>query len=358
VKPSEKFQFRLEPWVSSRPENIEDPGYNVSRFNLEHFRKAERMLRHARDRGMIVSLIFQLDGRDKGVDPFGSGGMGGSDEQRYYRYAIARFASFENVMWDVTNEYRLFRNDQWAEQMGTFLKECDPYDHLTSVHGHETFNFRTSTWADLAMYQSWDEHGGYDFMMKNREEQAKTGRLMPQVNEEYGYEDHYPFPWGEGCKWPARAADNRRRLAWEVTMAGCYQTARERANVPGYGGWITGRGEDGMAMLKGYAHLREFFERLPWWKFDPRPDLVSGGGARCLASIEAPFYATYVIYLPQGGRTKLNLSEGNYAAQAFDPRTGKLEEHGAAWRAANDDSWTTPAVPADEDWVWLVRRIR
>ena len=63
-------------------------------------------------------------------------------------------------MWDVTNEYRLFRNDPWAEQMGAFVKECDPYDHLTSVHGHETFDFRVSPWADYAMYQRWDEHGG------------------------------------------------------------------------------------------------------------------------------------------------------------------------------------------------------
>lgn len=31
--------------------------------------------------------------------------------------------------------------------------------------------------------------------------------------KEYGYEDHYPFPWGEKRLWPARTGDNRRRLA-------------------------------------------------------------------------------------------------------------------------------------------------
>jgi len=358
VKPNDQFQFRLEPWPAERPEDIENPGYDVTRFNLGHFRKCERLLRHARDRDLIVSLIFHLDGRDAGVDPFGHGGMGGPDEQRYYRYVIARFAAFANVMWDVTNEYRLFRNDPWAEEMGAFIKECDPYDHLTSVHGHETFTFRTSAWADFAMYQRWDEHGGYSFMLKNREEQAKTGRPMPQVNEEYGYEDHYPFPWGEGRKWPARVADNRCRLAWEMAMAGCYQTTGERADVPGMGGWITGRGNDEMTMFKGYAHLREFFERLEWWKLEPRPGLVSGGAALCLANIEAPFLATYVVYLPKGASAKLKLGQGNYAPQLFNPRTGEYEKFPTAAGDLRDDTWMTPKTPDAEDWVWLVRRIR
>ncbi len=98
--------------------------------------------------------------------------MGGKDEQRYYRYAVARLAAFSNVMWDVTNEYRSFRNDAWAEKMGAFIKRCDPYDHLTSVHGHGDFRFQTSPWADFAMYQRWDQAGGYRFMLDNREKQA------------------------------------------------------------------------------------------------------------------------------------------------------------------------------------------
>ena len=168
-------------------------------------------------------------------------------------------------MWDLANEYRLFRDDAWAEKMGAFVKQCDPYDHLTSTHGHGDFRFRTSPWADFAMYQSWDEHGGYDFMLKNREQQAKTGRLIPQVNEEYGYEDHYPQGWGENRKAPARSAENRARLAWEIYLAGGYQTTGERADRgTGWGpdtggGWINGRGDDTMTMLELYGHIYDFF---------------------------------------------------------------------------------------------------
>ncbi|MEW6750107.1 MAG: DUF4038 domain-containing protein [Candidatus Latescibacterota bacterium] len=249
VYPTDRFSFRLHPWVAAHPQSTAEPGFDVRRFNLDYWHKWDALLRHARELDIIVSVVFYVDGARPGVDPFGKEGMGGADEQRYYRYAAARFAAFSNVMWDVSNEYRFFRDDPWAEKMGAFLKACDPYEHLTSVHGFGDFRFRSSPWADFAMFQSWDEGGGYAFMLRNREEQAATGRPMPQVNEEYGYEDHYPT-WGGNRRAPSRSADNRRRLAWGIHMAGGYQTAGERADTgTGWGpdtggGWINGRGLD------------------------------------------------------------------------------------------------------------------
>jgi len=135
VFPTEKFSFRMNPWVAQRPDSVENPGFDVTRFNLPHWQKIERMLRHARDKDMAISIIFYVDGARPGVDPFGKARMGQEDEQRYYRYAVARLAGFSNVMWDVTNEYHLFRNEEWTNKMGAFIKECDPYDHVMSVHG-------------------------------------------------------------------------------------------------------------------------------------------------------------------------------------------------------------------------------
>jgi len=274
VFPTDKFSFRLNPWVAQRPDSVENPGFDVKRFNIPHWQKIERMLRHARDKDMIISIIFYVDGARPGVDPFGKKRMGQEDEQRYYRYAIARLAAFSNVMWDVTNEYHLFRNEAWANKMGTLIKQWDPYDHLMSVHGHGQFPFRQSHWADFAMYQQWDESGGFQFMLDNRRKQTQTGRPIPQVNEEYGYEDHYPT-WGGNRKAPARSADNRRRLAWGMYMAGCYQTTGERADTgTGWGpdtggGWINGRGDESMVMLKGYGHIVDFFTSIRWWKLEP-----------------------------------------------------------------------------------------
>jgi len=350
IKPTKDFQFRLEPWRAATPENIENPGYDVRRFHLEFFRKCDRMLAHARKRGIIVSLIFHLDGRDAGVDPFGQRGMGGTEEKWYYQYVVARFGAFENVMWDVTNEWHLFRNEAWVEKMGAYIKDLDPWDHLASVHGKEVFPFRKSPWVDFAMFQRWDEHGSYGFMLKNRQEQAATGKVMPQVNEEYGYEDHYPFPWGEKRVWPARIGESRVRLAWEMAMAGGYQTTGERANVPNYGGWITGRGNKEMTMLKGYARLRDFFERFDWWKLEPSPNLVSSN-ALCLAE----WGERYLVYLPDGGSARVQLTgeriKWDFDVKLYNPRTGKYASRGRA-----SGHWVSPPMPKNENWVFLIER--
>ena len=362
VASDDDFQFRLEPWPAARPLDIQNPGYDVTRFNVEHFRKAERMLAHARKHDLNVSLIFALDVADKGVDPFGGkASTGNVDEQRYYRYCVARFAAFANVWWDLINEWNLCRTEAWVNKMGVLMKRWDPYDHLTSVHGTGTFPFGDQPWVDYIMFQSWDEHGAYDFMLRARQAQAASGRPLPIINEEYGYEDHYPYPWGEKRVWPARIAETRARLAWEITMAGGYQTTGERANIAKMGGWITGRGNKEMKMLDGYARLRSFFERFAWWKLEPHPELVTGeskalpvleNGKATAAYCLAEPGRRYVIYLRQGGTATVQLAPGRYVVRRFNPRTGKYQKMPAAF----ESSWSNLPLPDTDPWVFLIER--
>ncbi|MFO0844697.1 MAG: DUF4038 domain-containing protein [Gemmataceae bacterium] len=350
---TDTFKFRLNPWPAERPDSVDRPGFDVTRFQAPFWQKCERMLKHARDKDVVVSVIFFLDGQDPGVDPFGKAGAGGEDEQRYYRYAAARLSAFSNVMWDVTNEYHLFRTEPWVERMGALLKSADPVRHLTSVHGHGDFKFRTAKWADFALYQSWDDAGGHAFLLRHRRAQAKAGRPMPQVNEEYGYEDHYPGPWGGGKKPPARSADTRRRLAWGMYLAGGYQTTGERADrgtgkgPDSGGGWINGRGDDAMTMLEGYGHIVTCFARLAWWRMEPHDELV-GKGAYCLAEPGKQ----YLVYLPAGGRATLALDGGEYRAEWFNPRSGRWREIGPV----SAKEWTSPPPEGAGDWALVLRR--
>lgn len=355
VYPTEDFTFLLNPWEAARPDSVSDPGFDVTRFNVEHWQKYERLLAYARERDMVISVIFYVDGAKPGVDPFGKANAGNEDEQRYYRYAIARFAAYSNVMWDVTNEYHLFRDEDWTNRMGALIKEYDPYDHLTSVHGHGKFPFRAEPWVDFAMYQAWDEGGGNAFMLKNRQLQKETGRILPQVNEEYGYEDHYPHWGGDPTGPPMRSADNRRRLAWGIAMAGCYQTTGERADTgTGWGpdtggGWINGRGDGSMVMLEGYAHMVDFFGQIPYWTMEPRNDLVNDA-ALCLAEPGK----RYVAYLPEGRATTIQLEPGDYSAAWFNPRTGETSELPNV--RAGEGGWASPEAPDGGDWALHLRR--
>ena len=353
VVPTEKFKFRLNPWVAARPDSLKDPGFDTSKFNLSLWQRCDRLVHYARRLDIVVSIVFYLDGGDEGVDPFGKDHAAGEQEKRYYAYAASRLGAYSNVVWDLGNEYHLMRDDGWANTMGDYLKLCDPYDHLISVHGKEDFHFRTAGWASYCLYQAWDESGGHDFMLKNRMEQAQTGQPKPQINEEYGYEDHYPKGWGGDLVAPARSADNRRRLAWGMAMAGGYQTTGERANQgtgkppDTGGGWINGRGDDQMVMLQGYAKMVEFFTSFEWWKTNPTTEVVKDGTAWCLAELGK----TYALYLPKGGSIKVALPDGKFSAELFDCQTGERKPLGDL----PGGEWTSPAQAPEKDWAILIR---
>src|SRR5579862_9263453 len=86
VMTGENFTLFLRPWPSERPDSLERPGIDYTRFDVAYWQKFERMLRFARDRDMIISVIQDIsDGRIHMA-------AGGEDERRYLRYAADRLA--------------------------------------------------------------------------------------------------------------------------------------------------------------------------------------------------------------------------------------------------------------------------
>ena len=342
IVPTERFNLRLNPWPAQRPDDVATPGFHLTRFDVKHWQKYERLLRYARERDVIVSVIFYIGGQVLPT-PFAAGS---TEEDLYYRYGIARLAAFSNVTWDLGNEYNFHRPaPAWADEMGAKVKQWDPYDHLCSAHNvtHRTPN---STWCDMQLIQRWD--GGQNaFMLGQCEEQKKTGRIIPQINEEYGYEDLWEKTPGQ------RRAETRRRCAWEIVMAGCYQTTGESARTgtgvapDTGGGWVNGRGDESMTMLADYRRLVEFFTAFEWWTCGPRNDLVDEQ-LPCLA-VEG---GRYIVYLTGGGRVTIKPNEGKYRARWFNPRTGAYTEAGVA----TAPSWTSPDTLNGEDWVLLLER--
>jgi len=104
-------------------------------------------------------------------------------------------------------------DDAWTHEMGVLVKTWDPYKHLATSHpGDNVHQDRKSEWFDFTSFQEWRRpiHG---WMVEQRKKQESLGRVIPQTNEEYGYEDHYPrwspvYPDGA-------SADANRRAAWE-----------------------------------------------------------------------------------------------------------------------------------------------
>lgn len=333
----------IAAWPAQNAEDPFHPGFDYSHFNLPYWQKFERMLAFARDRDMIISLV--LDMNDGRVHPAAAS----EDERRFIRYAIDRFGAFSNITWDLGDDLDSYRDEKWTHDTGMFIQQQDPYKHLETSHPAVSNDHqdRASSWFSFTSYQEWSRNQ-HALMLESRKLQEKTGRIIPQTNEEYGYEDHYP-------RWAAPGSDSAdalRRTAWDITMAGAYGTSGESArrgtNIwpDAGGGWLNGRGDDTQTMFLGYGHMVDFFTSFEWWKTNPHDELVNHGNY-CLADPGK----IYVVYLPHGGSARVQLRPGRYQASWFSAMTGEVIE----LPEAAGPEWTSPEAPDTNDWALLIR---
>jgi hypothetical protein len=346
VMTGDNFTMCLRPWMAAAPESYDHPGIDYTRFNIPYWQKWERMLHFARDRDMLISAVLDISTHHAQA-PAGS-----ADERRYFRYAVARLSAFSNITYDLGDDLDSFRDEKWARETGTLIESWDPYKHLATSHPvHREHQDRAADWFGFTSIQDWSRRQ-HALMLEERQIQMKTGRIIPQTNEEYGYEDHYPH-WAPAP--PGDSAETLRQTAWEIAMAGAYGTtgesARRGTNIwpDTGGGWINGRGDDTMVMLEGYEHMVDFFTSFEWWKTEPHDELVSHG-AYCLAKPGE----IYAVYLPKGGDVTVKLEPGTYAAQWFNAFTGET----APLPPAEGPEWTSPKAPGWLDWALLLQKRR
>ena len=340
----DNFTLFLRPWIAKDPKSFDHPGIDYTRFDVAYWQKFERMLRFARERDMIVSVVQDI--ADGHIHP----DAGSDDEHRYLRYAAARLGAFSNITWDLGDDLDTFRDETWAHATGTLLEGWDPYRHLATSHPvHREHQDRASAWFGFTSIQDWSRRQ-HALMLEERQMQQKTGRIIPQTNEEYGYEDHYPH-WAPGMG--GDSAEALRHVAWDIAMAGAYGTAGESArrgtNIwpDTGGGWINGRGDDTMVMLRGYEHMVDFLTSFEWWKTEPHDALVDNG-AYCLAKPGE----IYAVYLPNGGDVTVTLEPGRYEAAWFSAFTGEW----VPLPPVEGTQWKSPQPPGWLDWALLLKR--
>jgi hypothetical protein len=301
------FTVYTAAWPAQNADDPLHPGFDYTRYNLSYWQRFERMLKFARDRDMIISVV--LDMNDSKLHPE----AGSEDERRFIRYAIDRFGAFSNITWDLGDDLDSYRDERWTHDTGIYLQERDPWKHLETSHPavSNAHQDRAASWFGFTSYQDWsrDQHD---------------------------------------------SSDTLRRTAWEIVMAGAYQTSgetvRRGTNVGADmgGGWFNGRGDDTMTMFLGYGHMVDFFTGFEWWKTNPHDELVNEGNY-CLADPGQ----TYAIYLPKGGQVTLKLEPGRYRAHWFSAVTGEKID----LPPVDGSSWTSPAAPDANDWAILLERV-
>ena len=182
--------------------------WDFARFNPDFFRHYEQRIAQLSDLGIEADLIL--------FNPYGKWGfetMDAAADERYVRYVVARFAAYRNVWWSLANEYDFLRTkteSDW-DRIGTLVQQCDPYNHLRSIHNGAVIYDHNKSWVTHVSMQN-----GSAVEEPGRAELYRDVYRKPIVYDEVKYEGKSPYRWGN-----LSGAEMVHRF-WCGTVAGTY----------------------------------------------------------------------------------------------------------------------------------------
>jgi hypothetical protein len=329
-------------------------------LNLPYWQKMDQVISTIQSAGMIADLILFAD------DPAIWGTSTQND--RYLRYALARYGSFENLTWCVSNEWNYTNQPQSEfDHLGGILAAEDPNafsgtaQRALSVHQQTRidFQFFGSTWPAHAIIQYGPRNGltldgdawGNAGILYNR------GHDMPIVDDEYGYIDpNDVFTLDDGTTF-SEDRTTIRNAVWGLAMAGGYgtfggdNTYLNASNQPILSGdWLDQPGPYG-----DIQRLVSFWttQGIPYWEMTPNNSLTSSSRTYVL---EDPAGTTVVAYKASNGSNSfsLTLPSGTYSVFEYDALDGTTNTPGNFVSTGGAAQFV---LPTTDDWAVLFRRV-
>jgi hypothetical protein len=320
-------------------------GSNKDTLNLPHWRKLDEVVQYMNDKGMVADLLL-----------FNYDSIYGTQiqDERYLRYAIARYAAFPNAIWCLVNEwnYSPKRKSYW-NAMGTIVRSEDPWTseeaflRPLSIHQRTRidFQFFDVNWPVHAIIQYGVRNGKYSNgdQWGNQGILDNLGHSMPVVNDEYGYIGEYDDESVKGD--PTLTREKHRQIMWGIYAAGGYASAGDKYS------YSTGR-----PYFSGHWHhpkeyedikrLVDFFttKGIEYWKMSSQNSLITAGNRVYVLSRTGK---QYVFYAAVGGKFSANIAPGKYTAYRYNPRTGK----DIALANVTGGGTRSFTVPNSDDWV-------
>lgn len=341
----------------------------------------EIVFAHAQQLGLFLHFKLQeneLDdnrigaARKPGLVPESlDGGATGPERRLYLREIIARFGHHLALNWNLGEENTQTPEEQRA--MAEYIHATDPYHHLLVIHSfpeqqnqvYEALLGNQSLLTGASAQNAWD--AAHRQTLRWVRASAVAGRPWVVCNDEQnpaglgvppdlGYRG-YDGRTNSGKPTGYDEHDIRKATLWGTLMAG-------GAGVEYYFGYQLPENdlvcEDFRSRARSWAYCGialEFFAtaRLPLDRMTNADELVGNpdhdNSRYCLAEPGA----VYLVYLPKGGSTVLDLSatSGAFRLAWFNPRTGgALQEAGGVAAAQS----VTLTAPDGEDWLALLRR--
>ncbi len=362
---------------------------DLDRFNPEFFRRFDALMNQLRASGMNVELLLLNFYRR----PFTDTNVWTSARERLWlRYLLSRYAAIDNVfLWTIANEYEThpdgkYRLDfpadvDWAKTIARFIKANDPYHHLVTIHpvisasrrgesprapfdppwrigeffgeddAMDVLSQQTGGSGDGALWDEKLECWTGDSSTLGASLSADRQFKKPVLNTENGYEYLRGHPTE---KKQVHHTDKVRRSAWRIVCAGGYFAAGFHGTIGHSDVWnridapnrypFTVMDEGAAGQL---GALHDFFAALPFARMQPFTNVTADAVA--LADPKKVF----VIYLPHGGETTVDLStiRGPFTARWFNPRAGTFGEPVGMMQTSPRQKFKAPDT---NDWALLV----
>ncbi len=268
-----------------------------ARLNLKYWQHYDRMMDILQEKGIIAHIMVTVWNKFVNWPEQRS-----ADDDRFWKYVMARYQAYSNVVWDVSKEAQNRPDEYWDDRF-EFIRKYDAHRRLLTIHSlwhrHEDTKRKYCDFISDQQHNKWHEH-----IIDRRK-----FKECPVMNIEYGYELGHIETYLV-IQYP----DEVRRRMWVISMAGGYTTYYYSPTA-----WDVISHD---IIPPGYSyckHLHSFFTETRYWEMEPRDDLVNLG--HCLANEGKE----YIVYLPDGGAVTLNVqtAELPLVARWFDPRCGR-----------------------------------
>jgi len=249
--------------------------WDFSRFNPAFFRHYEKRIVQLRELGIEADLIL--------FNPYGKFGfetLGAAGDESFVRYVVARFGAYRNIWWSLANEYDFLRTKTEADwdRLGRLLQQCDPFDHLRSIHNaHLAYDNR----------KAWVTHSS---VQNGNAVETPSGALVyrdvwrkPVVFDEVKYEGDGKFRWAD-----LTGFDMVHRF-WTGLVAGTYVGHGDYFNTHDEDTWTSFGGAVLGTSMPRLAFLRRIMEEGPAEGLEP----TDSGHDVNTAGVNGEYYLTY-----------------------------------------------------------------
>lgn len=339
--------------------------FEQRRYDVSKLAQWEKVFTHMDELGMAMNLFTQETENDTILNK----GELGLERKLYYRELVARFGHHLGVVWNLGEETN--RTPEQLKSYASFIRSIDPYDHPIAVHNHvritgerfqgrpldpikETLTpllgFKDFEIPSLQMYDTTEVHAE---VLKWRTLSHKHQRPWVTYLDEIGH-------WDIGVTTDTAANNNyaqvMRTSLWGSLMAG------SAGNSWYFGGLDTPNNDMAAENFRARDEwwrrssvAKEFFEtHLPFDDMECQDQLLSNKRAFCFAKKDE----LYLVYLPKGETTDLEIGDGAYTIAFFDPvEGGKLHDKpNEGWKITRPNSVELSAYNGEKhkDWVILI----